>query len=941
MLSAVPIFAEHLPSRLSVAVRAEPLLYGGLAALVIIVLLVLWLLWGSGPRRNRACHRARRLLGQGAWEEALALAQEMQKRRLSSNWHGRVRNLEGECYRAASQAALKDQDYEAGLDHALCAAELLNANVEQARHTVVEAMLAEARRLFSASSGHDTESVHKHLSRLLAIQPDCLEAKFWQGLCHVREGNTELALEAMRQARGGEANASTETFLDPLLYLGALLLRGDQPKEALRHLTEANRLDKNCPLVTWQLSTAMLAAGGDAQVAVRALQRALGPQGVLLWASHPQRLWVEAFPEKRSYVRRLASQRPYTCPLWGSDLHVILSQGQTTLAEGLYRLGKLQEAADLFDQVARHSAPSRLVLRGLGLALSRLGRFDEAFTHLRTAHDLEEPKDRWTTGYLALCGARARPLRPEDKEKNVAWAIRLMTRFTAPGDAEWVDLVSKLFAEARAVGLTLGPEDQLYLCEHLLSVQATDAAAAEAYHHLAATFPEAFRPEYAWLYCRAAQQHRHNGPRTLELFARTFREQEAARVFFRERQWDFDEMEFAYLQSAAQRQPGAFPEALGANYPAHGEKMLEARSLHMEQGNRMEDARVAAQVWLMLSPRSSSAHDRLAYLSYLAGDAGHAVDLLAGWERLEPANPWPLVRQAVIRYQRGDAERGSAALSKALTLTEDRSRAAITFLGARLALKSGAPGDNEKALELLEECLRHDPRHSEARWCLAAVRLRFGDLAALAAQAPFMKQPESTAVTNAATVLAGSTAVAGSHTVVAGSPDPATAGRFQLLAAVCHLAAGDYSAVMDACQRAVDDPALAIECAYVMGWAALLRKDPGTAALTLRRVADSKESPSTAHARALLGAIRFYQGDNEEAIQWWAALDPDHRAAWQLIEPLQQVVLLSALKAMEAGQFELAAEKIREAGKLGLGDRRLGPLLTLVLVQAGQKLLYQ
>ncbi len=782
--------------------------------------------------------------------------------------------------------------------------------MEQARHGVIEAMLAEARRLFSASSGRNTEAVHKHLGRLLTIQPDCLEANFWQGLCHLRDGNTEPALEALRKTRGEDGSASDTVFLDPLLYLGALLLRGGEPKEALRYLTEANRLDQKCPLVTWQLSTAMLAAGGDAQVAVRALQKALSPQGLLLWASHPQRLWVEAFPENRSYVRRLAAQHPYSCPLWGSDLQIILSQGQATLAEGLYRLGKFQEAADLFDQVARRSAPSRVVLRGLGLAFARLGRYDEAFTHLRTAHDLEEPKDRWTTGYLALCGARAKPLRPEDKEKNVAWAIRLVTRFTAPGDTEWADLISKLFTEARTAGLPVSQEDQLYLCEHLLSVQATDAAAAEAYHHLAATFPDAFRAEYAWLYCRAAQQHGHSGPHTLELFARTFREQEAARAFFAERQWDFDEMEFAYLQSAAQRQPGSFPAALGLDYPAHGEKMLEARSLHMEQADRMEDARLAAQVWLMLAPRSSAAHDRLAYLSYHAGDPDRAVDLLAGWERLESANPWPVVRQALICYERGDSARGSAAIRRALSLTEGRSHAAIAFLGARLALKNAAPGDQESALELLAECLKFDPQHSEAQWCLATVRLRAGDLAALAAQAPFMKQ-------------------AGSNP------------RYDLVAAICHLAAGDSSAVMDACQRAAEDPALATECAYVMGWAALLRKDPGTAALTLRRVAESKDSPCAVHARALLGNIRFNQGDYEEAIQWWTALDAPQRAAWNLTGPLQQVVLLSALKAMEAGQFEQAAEKIRDAGKLGLRDRRLGPLLTRVLVQAGQKLLYQ
>jgi len=912
MFSALPPLPEILQPLLGSSPRAAQVFYGALAAMALLLLLALWVLLGSGPRRRRKYHRARRLLQHGAWQEALKLAREMQGRRLSARWQGQLRNLEGECHRAASLAALEAKDYETALEHSLGGAQLLNTNEAFARGTVVETMLEEVRRLFATTSAGQTGTIHNLLGRLFLMQSLCPEASFWQGLCHVREGNTEPALASLHSARGAEASAASSSgFLDPLLYLGALLLGEGQPKEALRYLTEANRLDKNCPLVTWQLGTAMLAAGGDAQIAVRALQRALGPQGLLLWASTPQRLWVEAFPEARSFVRRLAARHPYTCPLWGNGLHLILQQGQTALAQGLYRLGKFQEAADLFDKVAKQSAPSRVVLRGLGLALARLERYDEAFTHLRTAHDLEEPKDRWTAGYLALCAARAKPLRPEDKDKNVAWAIRLATRFTAPGDAEWVSLVSKLFAEARAIGLPLGLEDQQYLCEHLLSVRATDADAAGAYHHLAATFPDAVRPEYTWLYCRAAQQHGSSDAHALELFAGTFRDAAAARVFFQNQQWDFDEMEFAYLESVAAREAGAFPAALGPDYPVHGERLLQARSVRLEQAQQAEGARAAALVWLKLAPRSAAAHDRLAYLAYHGGDLDEAADLLARWEALEPANPWPLLRQAVIDYQRGEASRGSAALRKALDLAQGRLRADIAFLGARLALKSGAQGDRETALGLLAECLKHDLHQWQAQWCLAAVHTLAGNQQALAEQAPSMKRPE------------------------------VSQPRFHLLAAVCHLAAGDYGAVMEACQRAAADPALATECAYLMGWAMLNRGDSGTAALTLRRVSESTDSPSAAHAQALLADLRFSQGDYEEAIQWWKALPPQQRLTWKLAEPLHQTMFLSALLAMEAGQYEQAADKLREAGKLGLRDRRLGPLLTLFLVKAGQRLLYR
>jgi Flp pilus assembly protein TadD len=107
-----------------------------------------------------------------------------------------------------------------------------------------------------------------------------------------------------------------------------------------------------------------------------------------------------------------------------------------------------------------------------------------------------------------------------------------------------------------------------------------------------------------------------------------------------------------------------------------------------------------------------------------------------------------------------------------------------------------------------------------------------------------------------------------------------------------------------------------------------------------QRPALSQESPSAAHAQALLGKISFTQEAYEEAVTWWKALDPARRKEWQFDEPLRGTVLLCALQAFQEGQYEKAAEKFREAGRLGLRDRRLGPLLTLALMRAGQQLLY-
>src|SRR5262249_16300621 len=108
----------------------------------------------------------------------------------------------------------------------------------------------------------------------------------------------------------------------------------------------------------------------------------------------------------------------------------------------------------------------------------------------------------------------------------------------------------------------------------------------------------------------------------------------------------------------------------------------------------------------------------------------------------------------------------------------------------------------------------------------------------------------------------------------------------------------------------------------------------------LQKVAGADKSPSAVYARALLGQLSFHTGEYDDAIRWWSAVDPKARAGWGLDEPLRQTVLLAGLLAFQRGRYELAADRFREAGKLGLRDRRLGGLVTLSLVRAGQRLLY-
>jgi tetratricopeptide (TPR) repeat protein len=889
-----------------------------LLAAVLVGGLLLWQLRGTGPRVRRGLRRADKLRDAGNGEAALISLRDLKDHQLPQKWQDQIAEAEAACYRTAADTLLGERRYEEALEQLLRAAERTGDTDGKARAQVVEAMLAEARAHFAAGAGPGTQPVQDLLSRAQIIDPTCAEASFWQGMCLIREGRWDLAKQLLFQAREADLRQGrARPFIDPLLYLGALSLREGQPGEALRHLSEASRLDPQCPLLTVQLGIAMIAAGSDSQIALRALQRGLGPRGLAPWKQTPNAAWVQGLPENGSWVRRLAEKHPYACPLWGNSLDALVRAGTTAWAQGLYQLGQFQEAADLYNRLLQESAPTAPVLRGLGLSLTRLERYDQAFKHLRAAAELEEPKDPFTAGYLALCAALGTPPRPEDKGQNVLWAIRITARFN-PGGVEWARICSRILAEARAVGQAMPVEDQVRVCDLLAEVKAADPEAAAAYHHLAVTAPEAVRPEFAWLFCRAAQVHGFHGERVLDLFARTFADEPAARAYYAAQKWDLDEVEYAYLQYAARHRPGRFPEALGSDYPARGERLLLARAKRLKDFRQVDAAQAAVEVLCRLSPGNIPALNWLAGLQYQRGQLDQACDTLRQWHEREPGSPWPLVRRAVVEQQRGQPGQALELIRQAMGVCQGRARAEIAFLGARLALKEmkpAEPGAAEspwagEAFGLLNECLREDPRHADALWVLAGLQAVTGRRDELVNQAPAMRRPDVA--------------------------DP----RFQYVAAVAQWAAGDLDGVLATAPLAAKDPALADECAYLVGRVHARREEHAAAERALRQAAEGSAA-SAAPARALLGRSAFQRGAFHEAVQWWQALDPPLRAAWKLDEPLQQAVFLGALQTLAAGEDEAAAEQFRAAAKFGLRDRRLGGLLRLALVKAGRRAYYR
>jgi tetratricopeptide (TPR) repeat protein len=856
---------------------------------------------------------------------------------LSQTWQARIRQAEGECYRLAGESALREKHFEEGLESLLRSARLLDRDEGECRARAVEEILSEIRRLFAStpafiskrdfgdlgrnpgkSEAPKDESISKLVQLVKQIQSPCAEVSFWQGLGYVREGSIDLALASLEESR----SVNGRQIFDPSFYLGILLIREGRIAEALRHLADAYRMAPECPLVTWQMGMAMVADGGKDNLAVRPLQKALSPQGLAAWIKSPRRLWQQALPDREHcYVRRLTEELLFVCPVLGTDVAAMVRQGQAALAQAQYRLGNFAEAAELYEAVFRDSPPSLPILRGLGLSLARLEQYDEAFKHLRAAFDLEQRRDvkgngAWTAGYLALCGAKGRPNQPEDKSKNILWAIRTLAGFDIQGDPEWARIYNEVFAEARVVGMQIPAGDQVRSCDVLASVNATDSLAGAAYYNLWATRQDALRVEHAWLYCRAVEQHRLENTNDLEIFRRAFADDSVVRVFYAERGWNLEEAEFLFMTRCASAEKTSLEAAAILPDPLRqkAETFLLDRSERLEQANQGAEALACVDVLLRLAPQSWPAHDRLARLRYRAGDLNAASEILALWHVSHPDHYFPLIRKAVIDQQRGRPDDCLQSIHQALELTSGRLHGSIALLGGRLALLAGRL---QSALELFLVCLREFPEEPTALWCSAAVRYLLGDRAGLASQTTQMNRPEVT--------------------------DP----RFHYMAAVAHLTAGEYDQTIEAGHRAAVCPPWTLttgegECAYLDALVHLHRNDLAAASVELQRIVESTNpSPSVDHARAHLARIRFSRGSLEEAIRLWREMDDTHRHNWQIDEVVQRTTFLAGLQLLKAGQYDRATGFLRDLSRSKGDDPGLSALLTHALVEAGRSCLSQ
>src|SRR5712671_6295334 len=90
-----------------------PLLVAGSLVFLTTAGLVLWLVFGSGPRLRRGCKRIQRHLQAGDWPAALRRIQGLKSRgRHSDAGRERLNQLEGEGHRQAANTALLQKSYE-------------------------------------------------------------------------------------------------------------------------------------------------------------------------------------------------------------------------------------------------------------------------------------------------------------------------------------------------------------------------------------------------------------------------------------------------------------------------------------------------------------------------------------------------------------------------------------------------------------------------------------------------------------------------------------------------------------------------------------------------------------------------------------------------------------------------------------------------------------
>lgn len=868
------------------------LVTAGLLAAAAVTATATWL-FVRKHRPKFGLRAAREALESGNHGAALEIAQRYRPIASASPqpWHEEQRHIETEALHASAESSLRNRRYAETLQTFRTIASLLRLDESDACQRVVDTMLSEVR-LLSANTPDDS-ALPELIAEIFKQRSTCPEASFWLGISQLRHNETRKAIDSFTAA----TQAGTSP-VDPYLYLGAIWLRDGSPRDALRVLSEANRLAPQCPLVSWLLGAAIVESGGDALLALRALQKATGTDGLPKYLKKPSRLWTETLPQD-SWIRNVTLRRidhavPFRCPLELDRADVSLLRARIALAEALVTCQKAEDAIPIYTDLLK-SHDTLQIRRGLGLALAQLERHDEALPHLRVAHSQENPPSSVTTSALALSLSHAR-FDPE----NIRQALELLTTLKSESDAIYARRAGAVFAAAQKAGLPISNDEIAKICDALVSTSAVDPHAAEAYNLLAGLNPNALPREAALLYTRAAQVHGLTLPLDEFLLDFAMGDQRSTRDYFALREWDFEAVELMYLQRWATRHPGTFPSAPGLDYAATVEtSLLNAVQRQAAQG-QFTTARELALLVLRLNPVSGLAYDRLAEIAFRRGNRAEATNWLKVWQTKCPNDPQPLARLALVSAANRNLEHASELLSQSLELVQGSARMPYLLMAARFAI---AQGKRSPAKLHLKECLSFAPYHPTALMGRTAIAWAEGNTPLLEKLASRMASV------------------------------PAEDPWFHYLAAGALLVAGNLGAAELSAKQAAADPMTASEGRHLLALVRARRNDIVGAA-GLIRDASIEDAAVGHHAAAMRGQFAYLNGEYAEALHHWHNLPADRISAWNLPTVVANTAFLAGIQALDSNQPESAVQLLVQAARLGQDDARLESLLAAAYSRA-------
>lgn len=884
-----------VPPLLAVSIFA----YGTLLITIgVFVVMLLWVIRPDGipllsllSPRERGLRKARTLLAAGDWKTAFAIADSLRDPlEPDPPFDRRVQYFEGDCLYQAAERALQNSKYAEALELMRGAGDRLGLPEVEFDKRIVGLLLAELRRRVSSDPASiEIERLVAELQRVSAAHP---EAAFWLGLHHLHAKKYEQAVNAFQDA------LADEQVPDAAIYLGALNIQADQPREALRWLGQAARQAPDNPVVQWQLGDAILESSGDPAAAVKALERATGPAGLMKYVSDPNGMWIETLPPE-SWLAQLTRRMPVPCPLGFDRPDQALSSARRSLATALERCNRSTDAATVYYQAFSSGDDSPLVRRGLGLSLARAGLYDDALPHLKAAQAQESPPTPLTTGYLAVCTARATSTTPEEHAKNLLQGIDVLTGLEVRGDAEWARLARELYREVETAGVKLTSIQFRELSQILASVGATDATAIEVYDQLAEE-PDQVPADVAALYVRAATDRNYKGLHDAAMFDRAFRDRDSLRRFFAERKWDFTTAERAYLTRWVERSPGRYPESPGPIYAAVAERMLIDESRQAQVEGHYDTARTLSELAFTLGPTRALTLDRMAEMAFRQDDRAEALRLLGEWTKNHPADPRPLVRRALIELQDGNVDSALELLAEACDKVSGPGRGKLYLVTARVALTAG---HNEIAEELLEQARTAIPTDPDPLLALVALAWKRGDYDRVASFAVLLER------------LRG---------------DDAQRSYF---AALAHSIAGNETSAEAAFATASSTDNWKNDTAHLRATMLVWQGRDAEALESLQSVrGDSGLSIDL--IRGWTGQLAWNRGEYSAAWKAWDALPAERRSQWKLEAAFNTATYLAGLQAMEAGQADDALRLFRQARNAGFSHPNLAAMESIVWQRA-------